>query len=141
MPDVWERFIGTVMSGQFRPYDRSRWERALARFGTRPVEVALHPQRLQRNLPQNAKLHVLARAIADASGETLDRVKRRAVVEALGVEAGTERETILGEKVLVARHTSDLSKDECSQVLQWMLDRLAFLEAPEPDWDRLEVMP
>ena len=106
----------------------------------RRVEMAIRTEDPGRNLPQNAYLHVLARLIAQESGETLERVKRLAVLHALGVEAGTSSEVILGVEVVIVKPTSTLKKAEASLVLDWLLAKCEFLNLTPPRPDQVEVM-
>lgn len=139
--DVWHRLTGLALDeGRFAPDHWQRWHALLKLHEGKRVEVAIRPERPNRTLPQNALLHVLARLVADETGDTLDHVKRHATLEALGIEGGTEKQTILGREVLIVRHTSDLSKSEVSLIVDRLKDHCAFLEIPIPDESHVEVM-
>ena len=122
------------------PFDGPRLRATMKGLEGRRVEMAIRPEDPGRNLPQNAYLHVLARLIAQESGETLERVKRLAVLHALGVEAGTSSETILGVEVVIVKPTSTLKKAEASLVLDWLLAKCEFLNIRPPNPDQVEVM-
>lgn len=140
MSEVWFRSVGKVREGKFHARDSSRLQEAMRGLEGRAAEICIREEQLKRNLPQNSKINVLAREIAIKSGEEFERIKRLAVLEALGIEAGTAKDTILGKQITIVRGTSSLFKDEASKVLDWMIDRAAFLEIPEPNWDEVEVM-
>ena len=138
--DAWHRLVGMMIRGEFIPDDFQRWKNLRRHYEGKRVELAVRRETVNRTLPQNALLHVLARLIAHETGETLDRVKRHATLEALGIEAGTEKQTILGREVLIVRHTSDLTKAECTTVVDRLKDQCAFLEIPLPAESSVEVM-
>lgn len=140
MSEVWFRSIGKVREGKFHARDSRRLQEAMKGLEGQAAEICIRPEQLKRNLPQNAKINVLAREIATTSGEEFERIKRLAVLEALGIEAGTAKETILGKEITIVRGTSTLTKDEASKVLDWMVDKAAFLEIKEPRWEEVEVM-
>ena len=140
MTDVWHRFVGRSELGHFRPLDVRRMYEVLREFDGQMVEVAVHKHRPKRTLPQNSKLHVLVHLIAKHTGENEVRIKRMATLEALGIEAGTTRETILGREIYEVRHTSDLSKDELSQVIDRLLQHCRFLELMPPADEDVEVL-
>jgi len=139
--DVWVRFTGQPWAGHFLPSDCRRYQQFMMTHTGIDLEVAIRPVRQKRTLPQNAKLHVLAHLIAAHTGESVDRIKRLAVVNGLGIEGGTEKDVILGQTVTIVRRTSDLTKDEASPVLEWLIERANELSIPEPNWDDVEVMP
>jgi hypothetical protein len=139
MATVWQRFVGT-MDGKFRPTEPERFRAMLQEFAGKEVEVCICQRRVKRTLPQNAYLNVLAREIARESGDTEDSVKQAAVLEAIGLEAGTRKVTLLGREFLVVRSTASLSKAEGSKVLDWMLDKAAFLDVRVPTEEQVEVM-
>ena len=142
MKDVWRRVTGQVSApgGIFVADDNQRCVALRRLYAGKRVEIAIRPERPNRTLPQNALLHVLARLVADQTGDTIDLVKRRATLEALGIEGGTEKQVILGREVLIVRHTSDLSKSEVSLIVDRLKDQCAFLEIPIPDPSSVEVM-
>ena len=122
------------------PFDVPRLKATMKSLEGRRVEMAIRPEDPGRNLPQNSYIHVLARLIAQESGETLERVKRLSVLHALGVEAGTSTETILGVQVVIVKPTSSLKKAEASLVLDWLLQKCEFLNIRPPAPDQVEVM-
>jgi len=105
------------------------------------VEMAIRVEPKDRTLPQNSKLHVMAKTICAYNGDTLEDLKAQAVLEALGPEDALRRVHVRGEEMWIVRGTSALKKDECSKVMDWMMDKLAFCEIPEPKWSEIEVMP
>jgi hypothetical protein len=139
--EPWARFVGVVEGGRLKPFDGPRLKLTMNSLEGRRVEMAIRTEDPGRNLPQNAYLHVLARLIAAESGETLERIKRLAVLHALGVEAGTSSEVILGAQVVIVKRTSDLKKDEASKVLEWLLEKCSFLNIRPPNREEVEVMP
>ena len=141
MSEPWDRFVGVVTEGKVRPFDGSRLKATMRGLEGKRVEMAIRTEDPGRNLPQNAYLHVLARLIAQESGETLERVKRLAVLHALGVEAGTSSEVILGVEVVIVKPTSTLKKAEASAVLEWMIEKCEFLNIRPPNREEVEVMP
>lgn len=138
MTDIWSRFEGTL-DGGFKPYDKDRWQRTLRSLKGKKIEVCIREAVPDRTLPQNAKLHVIAREIAEHSGHTLAEIKEIATIEALGVEVAT-RASARDPQVRILRGTSDLTKDECSLVMDWLLDLAASLDVREPAWDSVEVL-
>lgn len=137
---VWHRLTGVSEGGHFIPDDSKRSAAVLRSLEGKRVEVAVRRETLDRNLDQNALLHVLVHLIADHTGETVDRLKRRATLEAIGLERGLVKETILNREVLMVRHTSDLTKPECSEVIDYLKDKCSFLEIPLPRESEVEVM-
>jgi len=140
MAEVWDRFVGVVAGGKIRPSESQRFNLLVRELEGKRIELAIRPEVDGRSLDQNAYLHVLAKLIAKESGESLDRVKRLAVLESLGIEAGTEKETILGREITIVRRTSELRKDEASKLIEWMLDKCVFLGAKPPSREQVEVM-
>lgn len=141
MPEVWDRFVGVVAGGKICPTESRRFGLLVRSLDGKRIELAIREELDGRTLDQNAYLHVLAKLIAKESGEGLDRVKRLAVLEALGIEAGTEKETILGREITIVRRTSELRKEEASRLIDWMLDKCAFLGINTPSREQVEVMP
>lgn len=139
MPDVWERFVGK-MDGRFHPAEPDRFQKTIRDLAGKYVEVAIRPERGKRTLDQNAYLHVVAREVSKASGESEDRIKQLAVLESLGLEAGTTKTVLLGREFLNVRSTSSLRKHEASKVLDWLLDKAAFLEVRLPNREQVQVM-
>jgi hypothetical protein len=141
MPDIWVRFTGRV-DGSFRCGEPSRLKALWEAWKGKDVEVAVRPARRKRTMPQNKKLHALAGLIAEQQGETKLRVKRRATLEALGVEQAMADKFKYGDVLVIdVRGTSDLTVSECSAVVEVLLKHAAFLNIPEPDWNAIEVMP
>jgi hypothetical protein len=139
--EPWSRFVGIVEGGKLKPFDGSRLKETMKSLEGRRVEMAIRTEDPGRNLPQNSYLHVLAKLIAAESGETLERIKRLAVLHALGIEAGTSSEVILGVQVTIVKPTSTLKRAEASLVLDWMLDKCQFLNIQPPRSEHVEVMP
>jgi hypothetical protein len=137
---TWHRFTGRS-DGGFRCSDPSRLKALWQELQGKEVEVCVRVARKKRTLPQNKKLHVLAGLIGKQQGEPKVRVKRRATLQALGVEeAMSDRFEHNGVVIIDVRGTSDLSIQECSAVMEVLLSQAAFLEIPEPNWDHIEVM-
>ena len=135
MPEPGTRFVGVVVGGKIRPAESLRFNALVKELEGKRFELVIREEELGRSLDQNAYLHVLAKLIAKESGEALDRVKRLGVLESLGIEAGTDNETILGREITIVRRTSDLRKEEASKFIEWAIDKCAFLgiRAPRPD--------
>lgn len=112
----------------------------MAALEGRRVELAIREEPKSRSLPQNSYLHVLCKVLAEETGETLVRMKRLAVLSALGVEDGTARETLLGQEFLEVRRTSDLTKGEAAKVLDWLLQQCSFCGVTPPKPEHVEVM-
>lgn len=140
MKDVWHRLTGAFINGERVPEDRVREKAVFASLNGKRYELAIRIETGKRTLPQNSKLHVLARLVAHETGDSLDDVKRRVTLEALGVEAGTRKTMILGREFLIVRPTSELSKPECSAVVDRLLDNCRFLEIQVPQDEHVEVM-
>jgi hypothetical protein len=140
MPDVWERYVCVVAGGKVCPSESKRFNATVRNLEGKRIELAIREEVTGRSLDQNAYLHVLAKLIAKESGETLDRVKRLAVLESLGIEAGTEKETILGREITIVRRTSELRKDEASKLIDWMLDKCSFLGVTPPSREQVEAL-
>jgi hypothetical protein len=138
---TWHRFLGRAVDGRFHPSEPQSLKAVLRGLEGKALEVAVRVARRERTLPQNKKLHVLAGLIAKVQGETKLHVKRWATLEALGVEvAKSDQFEYQGRTVIDIRGTSDLTIAECSAVMEVLLKQAAFLEIPEPDWNRIEVM-
>jgi hypothetical protein len=140
MSEPWDRFVGVVEGGKFRGVDLARLRATMSGLEGKRVEMAIRTEDPARNLPQNAYLHVLCRLVAVESGESLKRMKQLSVLYALGVEDGTEREVISGVEYTSVRHTSDLTKAEASKVIEWLLEKCAFLEIRPPRPDQVEMI-
>lgn len=132
MSEPWERFSGTVREGKLRMDQRIRLDKTVAQWEGKRVEVALREEPKHRSLDQNAYIHVLARLIAQESGESVDRIKRLGTLTALGIEAGTTKETILGQELVIVRRTSELRKEEASRLIDWLLEKCSFLGITAP---------
>jgi hypothetical protein len=139
--EVADRFVGVVAGGKVCPSEVRRFHQLVKDLEGKRIELILMPEREKRNLDQNAKIHVLGKLIAKETGESLDRIKRLAVLESLGIEAGTEKETILGREITIVRRTSDLLKAEASRVIDWMQDKCVFLGIRVPSDEQVEVVP
>ncbi len=140
LPDVWLRFVGRADDGHFHPLEPSRLKAALQEWNGKEIEVAVRIARRNRTLPQNSYIHVLAPQIAEHSGHSLLEVKRRATLEALGVEAGLILFDWQGKTYTDVRGTSELSTIEASKVVDVLLKQAAFLDIPRPNPDHYEVM-
>jgi hypothetical protein len=138
--EVWDRFVGVILQGKIRPSESQRFNGLVRELEGKRIELCLRPEVTGRTIDQNSYLHVLAKLIAKESGESLDRVKRLAVLETLGIEAGTEREIILGREITIVRRTSELMKEEASRVIEWMLDKCTFLGVRVPNREQVEVI-
>jgi hypothetical protein len=96
--------------------------------------------RKKRSLDQNALIHVLAEQIAVESGHTLLETKRRATLEALGVEEGIEAYTLFGKDFIEVRGTSTLNTGECSKVIDVLIRQAEFLGIVPRNAEHVEVM-
>lgn len=132
MSEPWERFSGTVREGKLRMDQRIRLDRTVAQWEGKRVEVALRIAPVKRTLDQNSYIHPLCRLIAEHTGETELYTRRLATLSALGIEAGTTKETILGQEFVSVRGTSELRKEEASAVIEWLLDKCSFLGLAAP---------
>lgn len=138
--DVWHRQTGAVLQGKLVPKDRRRDAAIFASLEGKRVEWCIRVEPKDRTLPQNSKLHVLARLISKHTGDSLLLVKRRATLQALGLEHGIEVYEIGGQVFRDVRPTSALSRPEESAVIRALLEMCSFLElAPPPD-ENVEVM-
>src|SRR5690348_4865426 len=111
---------------------RIRLDKAVAQWEGKRVEVALREEPKHRSLDQNAFIHVLARLIAQHTGETELRTKRIATLEALGPENVMSTEVILGREIHTIRGTGELRKEEASLVIDWLLEQCSFLGITAP---------
>lgn len=139
--DVWYRLTGAFLAnGERVPGDRAFEAAVFKSLTGQRYELAIRREQGKRTLPQNSKIHVLARLVSKETGEPLDDVKRRVTLEALGVEAGTNKTTILGREFLIVRPTHTLKKAEGSLVIERLLDNCRFLNIRIPRDEQVEVM-
>jgi hypothetical protein len=137
---TWHRFTGKSEGG-FRCSDPSRLKALWQELQGKEVEVCVRVARKKRSLDQNALIHVLAEQIAVESGHTLLETKRRATLEALGVEEGIEAYTLFGKDFIEVRGTSTLNTGECSKVIDVLIRQAEFLGIVPRNAEHVEVMP
>jgi hypothetical protein len=85
-------------------------------------------------------VHVLAEQIAEQSGFTLLEVKRRATLEALGVEEALIVFEYGGKQYTDVRGTSELSTLEASKVVDVLIRQAEFLGITPRNAETVEVM-
>lgn len=137
---TWHRFVGRV-EGRFRCSEPSRLEALWKELQGKDVEVAVRVARRNRTLPQNSIIHALAEQIHQESGFTLLEVKRRATLEALGVEDALIVFEWQGQKFTDVRGTSELNTTEASKVVDVLIRQAEFLGITPRKAEYLEVMP
>ena len=137
---VWHRFVGLSEGGKFHPREADRLKSVLRENEGRDVEVAIRPARKNRTLDQNALIHVLANQIAEMSGHSVLAIKRRATLEALGVEDGLILFEWQGRTFTDVRGTSELSTGEASKVVDVLLKQADFLNIPRPNPEHYESL-
>lgn len=141
---VWLRATGMARGGHFEPLHPARVKAILDGLEAQRIEVAYRREVRRRTLPQNAKIHVLAAAIADYTGESMLRTKRLATLGALGLEDGLVDPTLIDRRRRLrfkdVRPTACLSRREGSRVIETLLEQLDFLEIPQPRDEDHEVM-
>jgi hypothetical protein len=136
---TWHRFVGRV-EGTFRCSDPSRLQALWQQLKGKEVEVCVRIARKHRTLDQNAILHVLAEQIAEESGHSLLEVKRRATLEALGVEDALLVFEYEGKQYTDVRGTSELSTAECSKVVDVLIRQAEFLGIVPRNAEHVEVL-
>jgi hypothetical protein len=95
--------------------DRRRvWLQSLA---GKAVEVIVRKERLQRTLDQNAYLHAVPfPMLASHIGDSVEGVKFDLMGECWGWTT-----TKGGHYIPIKPHTSDMSVEECSQFIDWLI--------------------
>jgi hypothetical protein len=136
---TWHRFTGKSEGG-FRCSDPSRLKALWQELQGKEVEVCVRVARRNRSLPQNSIVHVLAEQIAEQSGFTLLEVKRRATLEALGVEEALIVFEYGGKQYTDVRGTSELSTLEASKVVDVLIRQAEFLGITPRNAETVEVM-
>jgi hypothetical protein len=136
---TWHRFTGKSEDG-FRCSDPSRLKALWQELQGKEVEVCVRVARRNRSLPQNSIVHVLAEQIAEQSGFTLLEVKRRATLEALGVEEALIVFEYGGKQYTDVRGTSELSTLEASKVVDVLIRQAEFLGITPRNAETVEVM-
>lgn len=140
MSEIWHRFTGDMIDGQPVIRDRSRWLKLKQSMDGTPFEIAIRPERRHRTLPQNSMLHVLATVVSKHTGDSVLVVKRRATLEALGLDEGMFTYEYHGEIRKEVRPTSSLSRSEESLVIDRLLQTCEFLSLTPPREEECEVM-
>lgn len=140
MTQVWHRLTGTCKNGRLVPDKRDRLDGILLEMDGQRFELAIRPETKNRTLPQNAKIHVLVRALAERVGETELQTKREATVYALGAEEGVVEYEVAGVQMREAKPTSELNTREGSMLIEWLQDKCAFADAQPPADEDVEVM-
>jgi hypothetical protein len=128
------------VDGGFRCSDPSRLQQFWRDHKGKELEVAVRIARRNRTLPQNSIVHVLAEQIAEQSGHSLLEVKRRATLEALGVEEALIVFEYQGKQYTDVRGTSELSTLEASKVVDVLIRQAEFLGITPRNAETVEVM-
>jgi hypothetical protein len=128
------------VEGGFRCSDPSRLKALWQELQGKEVEVCVRVARRNRSLPQNSIVHVLAEQIAEQSGHSLLEVKRRATLEALGVEEALIVFEYQGKQYTDVRGTSELSTLEASKVVDVLIRQAEFLGITPRNAETVEVM-
>jgi hypothetical protein len=79
------------------------------------VEVIVRKKRTQRSNEQNALIHAVASALADHCGNSLGEMKLLLMGECWGWQ------TVRGHEIPVKPHTSDMTVEEATQFIDWLL--------------------
>lgn len=140
MSELWHRFTGDMIDCQPVVRDRNRWNGLKQAMDGTAFEIAIRPERRHRTLPQNAMLHVLATVIAKHTGDSVLVVKRRATLEALGLDEGQFEYEYQGVWRKEVRPTSSLSRSEESLVIDRLIQTCEFLAINPPREEEVEVM-
>ena len=82
------------------------------------VDVIVRKERVQRSLNQNAYLHAHPfPLLADHFGDSIEGTK----LDLMGEFWGWKRSPVTGKDVPVKPHTSDMSVDECTLFIDWLI--------------------
>lgn len=83
----------------------------------RNVELILRKERVKRSLDQNGYLHAVPfPLLADAIGDSVEGVK----FDLMGEKWGWTT-TAHGRHIPVKPHTSDMTVDECTEFIDWLI--------------------
>lgn len=127
------KFKGIIKNGKLDMYNLDRFKEYFKKFEGKDVAITIDKWSSIRSLQQNNYLHgVVFKMIADETGYTIPEVKDK-----IKVETGFVREIeAKGEKILVLKETSQLSKKEFGEFVDacrdWAIVRLK-LNIPSPD--------
>ena len=97
--------------------------------------VTLEPYRKRKTVPQNNTLHMWIGEAADTTGHTLDEMKK--LVKDMFYPK--EERLIAGQVVWWPKSTTELTVDECSEVMERMLAEWAEyvdFTIPDPEHNR-----
>jgi hypothetical protein len=101
-------------------YDQAAWARLSDHKGEEPFFVEVTEG--GRTLSQNAHIQVLARLLADYTGDSMKYFRDAAVLNVLGLEDGLEKPiTVLGQAIRPVKSTRDLNKADGSRVIDWLI--------------------
>ena len=96
--------------------DMDRWLRTLA---GKVVEVVIRKKPSRRTVNQNAYLHAVPLPLlAEHFGMTIAEVK----YSLMGEKWGWKKDPISGREVPVKPSTSEMTVDECTEFIEWLLD-------------------
>jgi len=112
-------FPARVLDGGLLVLDRPKdYGRYLRKLRGQFVEVIVRKRRTQRSLDQNAYLHAVPIPIlADHFGYTIPEMK----LVLMGECWGWHREKITGRDLPLKPSTSEMSVEECSQFIEWVI--------------------
>lgn len=111
-------FTGTVDdAARLTLTERERDQRRawLETLKGRDVEVVIRRRRRQRSTDQNALIHAVATALAEHCGVSLGEMKVLLMGECWGWR------TVRGHEVPVKPHTSDMTVEEATDFIDWLL--------------------
>jgi hypothetical protein len=95
---------------------RQKYFRTLA---GKSVEIVVRKERTKRTIDQNNYLHAVPFPIlAEALGyESIEDLK----LALMGEKWGYRRDKVTGKELPIKAHTSDLTVDECTEFIEWLV--------------------
>lgn len=125
--NITPKFLGCVDdSGRLlfgrTPHESERERKNFARFlktlRNRDVEIVVKKKTVQRSLDQNAYLHAVPfPLLAEHFGMTISEVK----YSLMGEKWGWRKDPISGREIPIKPSTSDMTVEECTQFIEWLL--------------------
>jgi hypothetical protein len=98
--------------------ERELWREYLRTLRGKDVELVVRKVRVRRSLDQNAYLHRQPfRLLADYVGDSIEGVK----LSLMGECWGWKRCPITGRDIPVQPNTSDMSVEECTEFIDWLI--------------------
>lgn len=119
-------FIGTVRDdGSKLDFDfPTDYRNFIRQFAGHEVEVEIRKRRSKRTLRQNAWLHAFLTPLAERLGYTVAELKL------VGLVAVFDTHDVMGYRVPVQPHTSELNTEQMSDLCEWFIQQAAQLDPP-----------